>query len=90
MLVTWLSEDYLVALMERVFLAQRIGYCTLYGVSDNLEKWWDNRHAGFLGWHPRDSSEQFRAKLDARLQKPGAEDVDSRFQGGFWCGQRLD
>ena len=53
MMVTWLSEDDLVALMERVFLAQRVGYTTLYGVSDNLEKWWDNSQAGFLGWQPR-------------------------------------
>jgi uronate dehydrogenase len=90
MLVTWLSEDDLVALTERVFLAQRVGYTTLYGVSDNDEKWWDNRHAGFLGWRPKDNSEQFRAKIDAEHAKPGPDHVDSRFQGGFWCGAKLD
>lgn len=86
MMVTWLSEDDLVSLIERVFLAQRVGYTTLYGVSDNLEKWWDNSHAGFLGWHPKDSSEQFRELIDQRHEKPGPDDVESRFQGGFWCG----
>ncbi len=90
MMVTWLSEDDLVALMERVFLAQRVGYTTLYGVSDNLEKWWDNSHAGFLGWQPKHSSEQFRELIDQRHEKPGPEDVESRFQGGFWCGLGVD
>lgn len=90
MMVTWLSEDDLVALIERVFLAQRVGYTTLYGVSDNLEKWWDNSHAGFLGWHPKDSSEQFRELIDQRHEKPGPDDVESRFQGGFWCGLGKD
>jgi uronate dehydrogenase len=85
MMATWLSEDDLVALVERIFYAPRVGYTTIYGVSDNEEQWWDNRAAGFLGWRPQDSSEQFRAMIDARHEKPGPNDVEARFQGGFWC-----
>jgi uronate dehydrogenase len=85
MMATWLSEDDLVALIERIFYAPRVGYTTIYGVSDNEEQWWDNSQAGFLGWRPKDSSEQFRAVIDSKHKKPGPNDVEARFQGGFWC-----
>lgn len=90
MMATWLSEDDLVALIERVFYAPRLGYVTVFGASDNEEQWWDNRCAGFLGWRPKDSSEKFRATVDAKCDKPGREAPVNRYQGGAFAIARLD
>lgn len=90
MMATWLSEDDLVALIHRVFYAPKLGYVTIFGASDNEEQWWDNRCAGFLGWRPKDSSEKFRETIDARCEKPAAEDPVNRYQGGGFAIARLD
>jgi uronate dehydrogenase len=90
MMATWLSEDDLVALIERVFYAPKLGYATVFGASDNEEQWWDNRCAGYLGWRPKDSSEQFRAKIDANCEKPGRDAPVNRYQGGSFAVARLD
>jgi uronate dehydrogenase len=90
MMATWLSEDDLIALIECVFSAPKLGYATVFGASDNEEQWWDNRCAGFLGWRPKDSSEQFRAMIDARCEKPASEDPVNRYQGGGFAIARLD
>lgn len=90
MLATWLSEDDLVALIERIFTAPRLGYTTVFGASDNEEQWWDNRCAGFLGWRPKDSSEKFRAKIDSSCEKPAPDAPETRYQGGKFAVARLD
>ncbi|MGF1592563.1 MAG: NAD-dependent epimerase/dehydratase family protein [Kiloniellaceae bacterium] len=90
MMATWLSEDDFVALIERVFSAPKLGYVTVFGASDNEEQWWDNRCAGYLGWRPKDSSEQFRAMIDAKCEKPDAEAPVNRYQGGAFAVARLD
>jgi len=90
MMATWLSENDLVALIERVFTAPKLGYVTVFGASDNEEQWWDNRCAGFLGWRPKDSSEQFRAKIDASCEKPESEAPVNRYHGGAFAIARLD
>jgi len=90
MMATWLSENDLVALIERVFTAPKLGYVTVFGASDNEEQWWDNRCAGFLGWRPKESSEQFRAKIDATCEKPESEAPVNRYHGGAFAIARLD
>lgn len=90
MMATWLSENDLVALIERVFTAPKLGYVTVFGASDNEEQWWDNRCAGFLGWRPKDSSEQFRAKIDATCEKPESDAPVNRYHGGAFAIARLD
>lgn len=82
MLSTWLSEGDLADLIKKVYAADRLGCTVVYGVSDNPSTWWDNKHAKFLGWTPKDSSEVFE-KEDYLLE----ENIDSndpavRFQGG--------
>jgi uronate dehydrogenase len=37
-------------------------------MSANAKTWWDNRHAAHLGYAPKDSSEIFRAKVEAQPQ----------------------
>jgi uronate dehydrogenase len=82
MLATWLSSDDLIRLLERVLCAPRLGCPIIYGVSANDECWWDNSHVGYLGWHPQDNAESYRAALDARMSPPPADDPAVRFQGG--------
>jgi uronate dehydrogenase len=85
MLATWLSPDDFVALVKCVFEATRVGHTVLYGASANREQWWDNRHAAFLGWTPKDSSERFRAKVEAAHPRQDPEDPAVRFQGGSFA-----
>jgi uronate dehydrogenase len=81
MLVTWLSFRDLTELVRCCLYAPRLGHTIVYGVSDNRDKWWDNRLAAHLGFRPQDSSEPFRAKVEA--QPPlDAQDPARRFQGG--------
>ncbi|SMF79857.1 uronate dehydrogenase [Tistlia consotensis] len=82
MLATWLSPDDFVRLVKAVFEATRVGHTMVYGASANREQWWDNGHAAFLGWVPQDSSEQFRAKVEAASPRQDPEDPAVRFQGG--------
>lgn len=82
MLATWLSPADFVQLIKRVFEAGRIGHTIVYGASNNLEQWWDNSHAAFLGWNPQDSSEQFRDEIEASTPKPDPSDPAVRYQGG--------
>lgn len=81
MLATWLSYRDLTELVRCCLFAPRLGHTIVYGASDNREKWWDNRHAAHLGFVPRDSSEPFRAKVQAQPEL--AEDDPARiYQGG--------
>ncbi|MFN3953994.1 MAG: NAD-dependent epimerase/dehydratase family protein [Pararhodobacter sp.] len=82
MLATWLSPEDLIRLLERVFRAPRLGCPVIYGASANDECWWDNSHIGYLGWHPQDNAEVFRAALDARTSPPASDHPSVVFQGG--------
>lgn len=81
MLDTWLSYDDLVQLIERGLYADKVGHTVVYGASANRNVWWDNRHAEHLGYQPKDSSEPWRAGIEAL--PPLAEDDPLRvYQGG--------
>ena len=82
MLATWFSPDDFVRLTKRVFEAERVGALVMYGVSDNLEQWWDNSHASFLGWSPRDSSEPFRSNIENDTPRSGWDNDAVQYQGG--------
>ena len=82
MLATWLSIDDFTRLVQCIFEAARVGATMIYGASNNREQWWDNSHAAFLGWTPRDSSEIFRAKIEAATPEPQWDDPAVRYQGG--------
>jgi uronate dehydrogenase len=81
MLVTWLSYRDLTELVRCCLFAPALGHTIVYGMSANRDKWWDNTNAAHLGFHPQDSSEPFRAKVEA-LPVPDPADPASRFQGG--------
>ncbi|MDN3525783.1 NAD(P)-dependent oxidoreductase [Halomonas sabkhae] len=82
MLATWLSVEDFVALLERAFVAPRLGYTVVYGVSANNETWWDNSKAAFLGWVPRDSSEPWREEVEAAAGDIDPNDPTVVYQGG--------
>lgn len=86
-LATWLSPGDLASLVRRTFQAPHVDHTVVYGVSDNAETWWDNSHAAFLGWRPRNSSEPFRDRVEAATPDPDPNDPAVRFQGGSLAAQ---
>ncbi|MBB2493980.1 NAD-dependent epimerase/dehydratase family protein [Aquipseudomonas ullengensis] len=81
MMHTWLSFADLTQLIEKSLFTANVGHTVVYGVSDNAQVWWDNRYATHLGFAPQDSSEVFRAKVEA--QPPvAADDPAAVYQGG--------
>ena len=81
MLVTWLSYDDLEQLIVRGLFTPDVGHTIVYGASANRDSWWDNNHATHLGFAPKDSSEQFRAKVETQ-PLPDPTDPANRYQGG--------
>jgi uronate dehydrogenase len=51
-------------------------------MSDNSTTWWDNTSARHIGYRPRDNSDVFRARVEARQQTLDASDPAVIYQGG--------
>jgi uronate dehydrogenase len=64
-LATWLSHGDLAHLVERCLLASRIGHTVIYGVSANAGAPVVNRHAGHIGYRPKDDGEAHRDRIEA-------------------------
>ena len=84
MLATWMSYDDLERLVVSSLTAPVVGHTVIYGVSDNRSRWWDNTPAAHIGYRPQDSSERFRAAVEAR-QPP----LDMKRPGDAVPGRRL-
>jgi uronate dehydrogenase len=56
----------------------------VYGISKNKRAWYDNANAFRLGYRPLDDSEKWAAEVLAK-EKPGADPVAEKFQGGVFC-----
>jgi uronate dehydrogenase len=82
MLATWLSYDDLERLVISALTAPAVGHTVVYGMSDNRLTWWDNTSARHVGFRPQDSSEPFRAEVEARQQRIDLSDPAAVFQGG--------
>jgi uronate dehydrogenase len=83
MLSIWLSYDDLERLVVACLAVPMLGHTVVYGMSDNITRWWDNTPAAHLGFRPQDSSQRFRAALEAKQpMPPGATDPASVYQGG--------
>lgn len=82
MLSTWMSYDDFLSMIECIFRAPRLGCPVIWGCSDNDTRWWDNSHVSYLGWHPKDNAERFRAEIDATVPKPKPDDAIAIYQGG--------
>jgi len=82
MLATWLSFDDLERLIVSSLTAPIVGHSIIYGVSDNRATWWDNRYARHIGYRPEDSSEPFRAGIEAQQPTLDTDDPAVIYQGG--------
>ena len=82
MMSTWLSYDDLTELISCALFAPTVGHTIVYAASDNKPAWWDNRHAAHLGWTPKDSSEPFRAEIEATVPRLDPIDAAVVYQGG--------
>lgn len=84
MLATWLSYSDFVRFIESAFTSPRIGCPVVYGASANREQLWDNQLTSYIGWHPQDTSEPHRARLDTEKGKPGPNDPSLLHHGGMF------
>jgi len=82
MLATWLSYDDLERLVVASLSAPVVGHSVIYGMSDNTTTWWDNTAARHIGYRPQDSSEPFRAAVEARQPTLDLSDPAAIYQGG--------
>jgi uronate dehydrogenase len=82
MLATWLSHDDLERLVWAALTAPAVGHTVIYGMSDNVTTWWDNTPARHIGFRPQDSSERFRAALEARQPHIDPTQPAALYQGG--------
>ena len=82
MLRSYLSYADLCGLVHRSLVAEGVGHTIVYGVSANRDLMWRNPGAARIGWTPRDSSERFRAGVEATTPVPDPTDVQNRYHGG--------
>ena len=82
MLATWMSYDDTERLIVAALTAPVVGHTIIYGMSDNATTWWDNTPARHIGYRPRDSSETYRAEVEARQPVLDASDPAVIYQGG--------
>jgi len=83
MLVTYLSFDDLVTLVQRSLFAEKADHTIVFGASANRDSWWDNSKAANLGWTPKDNTEEFRAKKEAEPPIDPAK-PENIYQGGVY------
>ncbi|PXW97612.1 uronate dehydrogenase [Sphaerotilus hippei] len=84
MLATWMSYDDTERLVAAALGAPVVGHSIIYGMSDNATTWWDNTPARHIGYRPQDSSEVFRAEVEARQQHVDRGDPATLHQGGMF------
>ncbi len=82
MLASWLSHDDLERLVMAALTAPIVGHTIAFGMSANAVSWWDNTLARHLGYAPQDSSEPWRAEVEARQGPLDPQDPLARYQGG--------
>ncbi|MDE2454962.1 MAG: NAD(P)-dependent oxidoreductase, partial [Burkholderiales bacterium] len=82
MLASWMSFDDTERLVVAALTAPVVGHTVIYGMSDNATTWWDNTPARHIGYRPLDSSDPFRAAVEARQPVLDAKDPAVIFQGG--------
>ncbi len=84
MLWSWLSFDDCVRLVAASLTAPRVGHTIAFGMSDNAVKPVDNRLAAHLGFRPIDSTEPFRAAVEARLPPADPKAPATALLGGWF------
>ena len=85
MLWSYLSFADCVRLVEASLTAPRVAHSISFGMSDNKVKTIDNTGANHLGYIPRDSSEPFRAQVEAKTPVPDPKAPSVTYLGGWFC-----
>ena len=85
MLWSWLSYDDCIQYVERGLTCPRLGHTIGHGISDNRLKVIDDSGAGHVGFHPLDSAEPFREKVEADSRAPDPASPGVRYIGGWFC-----
>jgi uronate dehydrogenase len=84
MLWSWMSFDDCVRLVVASLTAPTVGYTIAFGLSDNTLRPIDNRLASHLGFHPKDSSEAYRAGVEAKCAPQDPNAPATRCLGGWF------
>ncbi len=85
MLWSYLSFKDCIRLVEAALTAPRVGHTISFGMSDNKVKTVDNSGASHLGYIPQDSSEPFRAQVEADTPLPDPKAASVKYLGGWFC-----
>ncbi|MDR7331256.1 NAD(P)-dependent oxidoreductase [Roseateles asaccharophilus] len=83
-LSSWLSHDDMERLLVAALTAPVVGHSIVYGASDNRTTWWDNSQGKHVGYRPQDSSEPWRAEVEARQPHVDPKRPEARYQGGMF------
>ena len=84
MLWSMLTFDDCIRLVEASLTAPRVAHSIVFGTSANKHRMVDNRLAGHIGFHPQDSTEEFRAEVEARLTAANPHDKAVEYLGGWF------
>ena len=84
MLWSWLSFEDCIRLTAAALTAPRVGFTVSFGLSDNTVRPVDNRLAAHLGFQPQDSSEPFRAAVEAKTPVPDPKAPAVQHLGGWF------
>ena len=85
MLWSYLSFADCVRLVEASLTAPRVAHTIAFGLSDNRVKTVDSSGAAHLGYVASDSSEPFRAAIEAKTPVPDPAAPAVRYLGGWFC-----
>lgn len=81
-LSSWISHDDMERLIVAALTAPVVGHSIVYGASANRTTWWDNSQGRHVGYAPRDSSEPWRAAIEAKQPPVDPTRPEARYQGG--------
>lgn len=79
-LSTWLSHEDTVQLALRCIEACDVGYCAVWGVSNNTRSYWKPNGCERIGYHPRQNAEDYAAEI--LKQENPLDSIARQFQGG--------
>lgn len=84
LLWSMLTHDDCVGLVTAALTAPRVAHTIVFGTSDNRHRMVDNRLAAHLGWQPKDTTEPYRAEVEARLPRPDPDAPAVKHLGGWF------
>lgn len=81
MLSTWCSYDDVYRAIAASLETPHVDFSVLYGVSRNKQLYWSNAQATHIGFHPEDTAEDWREKIENTIGTE-PQNFSSPWQGG--------